>query len=140
MEQYHDAPHTLDSERDIDEDAPPSAGHDEQAAEVVRERDADFTEGVQEERERLAQDGEVGPGDPTLEKDEDGVPVEKDDESKQVTTTTTTTQDSDVPDGTIGEVLDWVGDDPDKADRALQVERTGQNRSSLISELEKRSA
>jgi hypothetical protein len=136
MEQYHDAPHTLDSQRDIDEEAPPSAGHDEESAEEVRERDAAFTEGVKEERERIAEHGEVGPGDPTLEKDDDGVPIEKDDGPEQVTTTTTTTKDSDVPDGTINEVLDWVGDDPDKAQRALDVERTGQNRSSLISQLE----
>lgn len=64
MEQYHDAPHTLDSERDIDDDAPPSAGHDEEMMDVVRERDAAHTEGVQEIAEREAEEGPVGPQDP----------------------------------------------------------------------------
>jgi hypothetical protein len=121
MEQYHDAPHTLHSQRDIDDPAPPSAGHDEESAEVVRERDQSFTEGVEAE---VGQD-EVGPGDPTLEKDDDGVPIEKDSDDSD-----------DVPDGTISEVLDWVGDDSERAQRALDVERTGQNRSSLVSQLE----
>jgi len=127
MEQYHDAPHTLDSQRDIDDEAPPSAGHDEESAEVVRERDQSFTEGVEEERERIAEHGEVGPGDPTLEKDDDGVPIERDDDSDDG---------SDVPDGTVQEVLDWVGDDSERAQRALDVERSGQNRTSLVSQLE----
>lgn len=129
MEQYHDAPHTLDSQREIDEDAPPSAGHDEESAEAVRERDAAFTEGVEEERERIAKEGEVGPGDPTLQKDEDGVPIEREDADAG-------TESDDVPDGTVNEVLDWVGDDSERAQRALDVERTGQNRSSLVSQLE----
>lgn len=41
-----------------------------------------------------------------------------------------------VPGGTISEVLDWVGDDPDRAQTALEAERAGQNRSTLISQLE----
>lgn len=112
MEQYHDAPHTLDSQRDIDDDAPPSAGHDEEMTEVVRERDQSHTEGVEEAAQREAEEGPVGPQDPV---GADG---------------------SDVPDGTIGEVLEWVGDDSERAQRALDVERTGQNRSSLVSQLE----
>ena len=132
MEQYHDAPHTLDSQRDIPDDAPPSAGHDDERAEVVRDRDAAFTEGVEEEQERLAEEGEVGPGDPTLEKDDDGVPIPKDESSDAGTSSDS----DDVPDGTIQEVLEWVGDDSERAQRALDVERTGQNRSSLVSQLE----
>jgi hypothetical protein len=41
-----------------------------------------------------------------------------------------------VPDGTVQEVLDWVGDDPDRAERALEAERLGDGRSTLISKLE----
>lgn len=42
----------------------------------------------------------------------------------------------DVPTGTIDSILTWVGNDADKADRALEKEREGQNRSSLITQLE----
>src|SRR5262245_54346419 len=41
-----------------------------------------------------------------------------------------------VPDGTIAEVLDWVGDDPVRANAALHAEYAGQNRSTLITRLE----
>jgi hypothetical protein len=71
MEQYHDAPHTLDADRDIDDDAPPSAGHDEESAEVVRERDQAHTEGVKEAAEREAEEGPVGPQDPVGDDEED---------------------------------------------------------------------
>lgn len=43
---------------------------------------------------------------------------------------------SEVPEGTISDVLDWVGDDPERAQAALVAERDGQNRSTLISQLE----
>lgn len=41
-----------------------------------------------------------------------------------------------VPEGTVAEVLDWVGDDPGRARAALDAERTGANRSSLINQIE----
>lgn len=44
---------------------------------------------------------------------------------------------SDVPDGNIDEVLDWVGDDSDRADRALAVELAAASpRSTLVARLE----
>jgi hypothetical protein len=43
---------------------------------------------------------------------------------------------ADVPQGTIAEVLAWVGDDPGRARAALDAERAGQNRSTLINQLE----
>lgn len=42
-----------------------------------------------------------------------------------------------VPDGSIAEVQAWVGDDWVKAERALDAERAGKNRSGLVSWLEK---
>lgn len=42
----------------------------------------------------------------------------------------------DVPQGTIAEVLDWVDEDPDRAEHALAAEFQGQNRSTLINQLE----
>lgn len=41
-----------------------------------------------------------------------------------------------VPTGNVDDVLAWVGDDPDKADRALDAERAGKNRTTLVSSLE----
>lgn len=40
------------------------------------------------------------------------------------------------PQGTIAEVLDWVGNDPARAQEALDAEYAGPNRSTLISQLE----
>jgi hypothetical protein len=41
-----------------------------------------------------------------------------------------------VPEGTVQEVLDWVGNDPASARAALDKERAGQNRATLTSKLE----
>ena len=41
-----------------------------------------------------------------------------------------------VPEGTAAEVLAWVGDDPARAQAALEAEEAGQQRSTLISKLE----
>jgi hypothetical protein len=43
---------------------------------------------------------------------------------------------TDVPEGTVQEVLDWVGDDPTRAASALDAERNGQQRSTLMTKLE----
>lgn len=41
-----------------------------------------------------------------------------------------------VPDGNVGEILDWVDDDPDRARRALDAERAREHpRSTLIKQL-----
>jgi hypothetical protein len=45
---------------------------------------------------------------------------------------------TDVPQGTVTEVLSWAGEDPDRVRAALNAERVGQNRSTLIAELEGR--
>lgn len=46
--------------------------------------------------------------------------------------------DVEVPDGTIAEVLRWVGHDRERAQWALEIEKAKKNRSSLVHELEKR--
>ena len=43
---------------------------------------------------------------------------------------------SEVPQGTVQDVLDWVGDDPDRARQALDAEQSGQQRTTLTSKLE----
>jgi hypothetical protein len=43
-----------------------------------------------------------------------------------------------VKDKTVAEVLDWVGSDVGRAQVALEAERDGQNRSTLVTELENR--
>jgi hypothetical protein len=76
-EQYHEAPHTLDADRDIDEDAPPSAGHDEDSAQVVRERDEAHTAAVNEAAERVAEHGEVGPREPGADREDEDLSDEE---------------------------------------------------------------
>jgi hypothetical protein len=41
-----------------------------------------------------------------------------------------------VPEGSIKEVLAWVGDDTTKAQTALKAEKSGEKRTTLISKLE----
>src|SRR4051812_46195789 len=43
---------------------------------------------------------------------------------------------SDVPRSTITDVICWVDEDPTRAQAALEVERAGQKRSTLITQLE----
>lgn len=44
---------------------------------------------------------------------------------------------SEVPDGTVDDVAEWVGDDPDRAQAALLVERAQPNqRKTLVARLE----
>ena len=93
-------------------------------------------------------EGETVPEGPV--KDEG--PVTPDTESVQANPDTQTTtlpsevqpgspvEEEEVPEGTATEVLDWVGDDPDRAQQALDAERAGKNRSTLISQLEERGA
>lgn len=42
-----------------------------------------------------------------------------------------------VPAGTVEEILAWVGDNEDRAARALETERAGKNRASLVAQLER---
>jgi hypothetical protein len=42
----------------------------------------------------------------------------------------------DIPGGTVAEIVDWVGDDPERAQSALDAEYAGANRSTLIAQLE----
>ena len=49
-----------------------------------------------------------------------------------------TPESDEVPEGTIAEVKAWVGDDTDRAARALEAEQNGQRRTTLITWLEDR--
>jgi hypothetical protein len=42
----------------------------------------------------------------------------------------------DIPGGTVAEIVDWVGDDPERAQAALDAEYAGANRTTLIAQLE----
>jgi hypothetical protein len=46
------------------------------------------------------------------------------------------TEEISVPEGSVKTVLGWVGDDATRAQKALDAETKGENRSSLISKLE----
>lgn len=126
---YHDQPATLDPRVEIPEDAPRAMGHGEEDAAEVAEAQVAHKEAVQAEAEALADAQQAGepepgaPGDPTVRRDrETGEAIEADDEA--------------VPDGTIDEVMDWVGEDPSRASRALSAEKAGQNRQTLLAKLE----
>lgn len=47
-----------------------------------------------------------------------------------------TPEELDVPEGSIKTVLAWVGDDKSKAEAALDAEKDGQKRTTLVKELE----
>lgn len=46
-----------------------------------------------------------------------------------------TTNSDEVPEGTAAEVLEWVGEDPERAKKALEVEEQGENRVGLSKKL-----
>lgn len=44
----------------------------------------------------------------------------------------------DVPEGTAKEILEWVGDDPERAERAIAIEKTEKKpRTTLLADLSK---
>lgn len=43
---------------------------------------------------------------------------------------------SNVPAGTVNEILEWVGDDKERASEALEAEKAGAGRKTLVSALE----
>jgi hypothetical protein len=40
-----------------------------------------------------------------------------------------------VPDGTVADLLEWVGDDPDRANAALEAEEAGKRRKGVLDAL-----
>jgi hypothetical protein len=131
--QYHKQPTTFDpTKEDIPEEAPLAQGHSRELADEVREADAEHTEAVQAENEQADErraEGlppEVGPRAPGDHAGEDNE-----------TTSDASQEDGECPpSGSVEEVKTWVGDDPQRAQSALDAERDGQNRSTLIAHLE----
>lgn len=82
---------------------------------------------------RLATDDEVAAG--GAASDSGPVPEADDGEPEPDPPASAETVDGDVPDGNIADILDWVGDDPTRAQMALDVEQAGKARSSLIGQL-----
>jgi hypothetical protein len=128
------------------DERPLAQGHDEEAADEVAEAHEQHKQTVEAEaraREEAAAKGEPAPGDPQQpgEGDEGDEPSEQPSEGEQPSEpgeqpSEQPSEGDDVPSGTIDEVLGWVGDDHDRAQRALDAERAGQNRSTLITQLE----
>lgn len=119
---YHDQPATLDERIEIPEDAPLAQGHTEEKAADVRDALEDHKDAIRQ----AAENPDVGPGDPTNPPGEN--PQGETDETDET---------DDVPDGSIDDVLDWVGDDHARAQRALGAENCKSTpRSSLITKLE----
>lgn len=119
--EYHKQPVTLDPRQpDIPENAPLAQGHTRDVADEVREQQIELKETVAAEAEALASDGAVSAREPG-------------DHAGDVETADDTDP---VPTGSIDDVLAWVGDDHDRAQRALEAERAGQQRTTLIGKLE----
>lgn len=117
---YHQQGATLDERVEIPEDAPLAQGHDEEKAADVREASDAFKAAVEQERRAEAERAEA-----------------KAERQAQGDERQTAQADDDVPDGSIDEVTDWVGDDHDRAQRALEVENAKSTpRTSLVSKLE----
>lgn len=124
---YHEQPHTLDPAVEIKQDAPLAQGHDEDRAAEVKEANEEFKEAVEDtpEEEVTAR----APG--------DHAGSDTEDETTAETTGSDETEGSDeVPTGTVEEVKTWVGEDHERAQSALESERAGQNRPTLIAYLE----
>lgn len=111
---YHRQPHTQDPNQEIPEDAPLAQGHSEDLAAEVKEAADEQKQQVEEERDTDEVTART-PGDHAgSDSDQTGV-----------------------PDGTVEEVKDWVGDDPDRAQQALDAENARPTpRTSLVTHLE----
>jgi hypothetical protein len=150
---YHTQPHTLDPAKEPPENTenlPLAQGHDEDDAADVREAQAahrDQVRSEQEARDDATEAGEPEPGAPRAPGDhagsdegsDDGASSDDADVTDEESTTesaTETTEEDGPPSGTIEEVKAWVGDDPERAQQALDAEREGQNRQTLVSYLE----
>jgi hypothetical protein len=111
---YHRQPHTQDPNVEIPEEAPLAQGHNTDLAGEVKAASEEHAETVQAEREDV---GPRAPGDHAGQGESSGTEGE-------------------VPDGTVDEVKEWVGDDPDRAQQALDAENAKASpRSSLVAHL-----
>lgn len=149
---YHAQPATLDPTQELPEpdERPLAQGHDEEAADEVADAHEKHKQAVEAEaraRDEAAAKGEPVPGEPQdptnppgpvtdEEPETDAEPYEGETEPETTYEGTGDETGDDVPQGTIDEVLGWVGGDHDRAQRALEAERAGQNRSTLIAQLE----
>jgi hypothetical protein len=135
---YHTQPHTLDPNKEPPEDVanvPLAQGHDDDDRDDVAEAQARHRDQVQAEREardEALEAGEPEPGAPRAAGDHAGS-----DESAEGSDET---DDSCPPSGPIEEVKAWVGDDPERAQQALDAERDGSNRQTLVAYLEDKAA
>jgi hypothetical protein len=119
---YHDQPSTLDPNIEVPDDAPLAQGHTEETAADVREAADEHKQAVEDTPDEQVTARKPG--------DHAG---SSDDETEGETTAA---DDDCVPNGTVEEVKTWVGDDRERAQKALEAERSGQNRPTLIAHLE----
>jgi hypothetical protein len=142
---YHTQPHTLDPNKEPPENVenvPKAQGHDDEMAEDVRDAQAEHRDQVLNEaqaREQADEAGEPEPGAPRAAGDHAGSD-ETDDTDDTADTAEGSDQTDGPPSGTIEDVKGWVGEDPDRAQQALDAEREGQNRATLVSYLEDKGA
>jgi hypothetical protein len=124
---YHDQPTTLDPAVEVKDDAPLAQGHTEEKAAQTREAIEEHKQAVEDTPEE-----EVTARKPGDHAGSDQTEDETEDEAGE----TTGSDDDCAPSGTIEEVKAWVGEDSERAQKALDAERSGQNRPTLIAYLE----
>jgi hypothetical protein len=124
-------PRTLAEDVKIEDDAPLGMSQREEDAEAHRERLERFKADAENEQPELGQPR--APGDHAGSDDSsDGTTYAEGAPSQDPDPADT------VPTGNIDDVKSWVGDDSDRAQQALDAEKEGQNRATLITWLEER--
>ena len=114
---YHEQPATFDPDRTIPEDAPLAQGHDEDRAADVRDAAQELKDGIEEQPDEATLARKPG-----------------DHAADEVITNPAT--EAGVPDGSVDDVLSWVGADKTRAQQALDVENDRATpRTTLISRL-----
>lgn len=115
--EYHKQPVTLDPTKEPpDAEAPLAQGHSRENAEGVVEAFEEHKAAVEAEAEQPEVTARE-PGDHAGDSDDEA-------------------SESEVPSGSADTVMAWVGDDPERARQALEAERAGQQRTTLIAKLE----
>lgn len=129
---YHKQPHTQDPTKDeIPEDAPLAQGHTYEEAAEVAEAAAEHKQAVEDEREAVVAAEEAGEPVP-------GAPRKPGDHAGEEDPSEDAVSDGAYPsDGSVDDVLTWVGDDHDRAQEALAQENARPTpRTTLVSKLE----
>lgn len=133
---YHKQPHTQDPTKEPpDEDAPLAQGHSPEQAADVAETIANYKQAVEDERQAASDAQEAGepvPGEPRAPGDHAGEEEPSDPQGFD-----SHVEGAYPTNGSVDDVLAWVGDDHDRAQEALAQENARSTpRTTLVTKLE----